>query len=425
MISTFISYRRDGVYTQEGTLYARNISLYFEVNHKDIALFYDMDSMKAGKFNTQIFSAIRKCDCIVLLLPKGAFDRCGDPDDWLRREIRLGLQNRKPFIPVFLEGFEWPETLPDDIADIRNYQGITLYNEHFNEIMEKLALRIRESVRGTRRPKKRSTNLPAIALSLVILLLGGILLHHYITGLPDYDTFGQEEIASNTSDSTENDVVETFPDIDTVPPDSFADTPDENTDGIWDSYLTIYGIYESSGEYSWKAVMENTESLTYWIYDGIKPIRESTITGPSEKNTLITLGTSPFSQETTLYVDADFTDGTSFSGYYHINASETDFGENVSTALPSVSIESETDGLYVKVQSSENILLCKYQPEPGDHIYIFEDRILQPHVTSFNKNKLDEDNLSGADWLNVYALNGSGNYTIHTYRIPDSVKNPQ
>lgn len=432
MINVFISYRRDGVYKHEGEMNARSISQHFKLTQKDIQMFYDIESMHAGKFNHQIYSEIKKCDCIVLLLPKGAFDRCSNEDDWVRQEIHLGLRYGKPFIPVCLEGFEWPETLPNDISEVKNYQAMNLHNAYFDSGMDKLTRMIHESVHRDYRTASSSQwikYLPAISISAVVLLLGGILLHHYITGLPDYDTFGQEEIASNTSDSTENDVVETFPDIATVPPDSFADTPDENTDGIWDSYLTIYGIYKPSGEYSWSADLEKVESMTYWFGYIDAVYEEKELTGPSEGNVLLNLGTTPADCDITLYVEAKCTDGTSFAEYYYIDTYPTGFGNAESAYLPSVNLEQESNDLSITAYSTEKILLCKYgyglKENTSYMNYIFDYSQLNTEFTIYESEDIHPYDLAGAEWLNAYALNGSGNYTIHTYRIPDSIKNPQ
>ena len=43
---------------------------------------------------------------LVLLTPS-ALERCGDPADWLRREIETALGFQRNIVPLMLEGFDF------------------------------------------------------------------------------------------------------------------------------------------------------------------------------------------------------------------------------------------------------------------------------------------------------------------------------
>jgi hypothetical protein len=36
-----------------------------------------------------------------------ALERCGDPDDWMRREIETALDSKRNIVPLMLEGFDF------------------------------------------------------------------------------------------------------------------------------------------------------------------------------------------------------------------------------------------------------------------------------------------------------------------------------
>ena len=43
---------------------------------------------------------------LVLLTPS-ALERCGEPADWLRREIETALESERNIVPLMLEGFDF------------------------------------------------------------------------------------------------------------------------------------------------------------------------------------------------------------------------------------------------------------------------------------------------------------------------------
>ena len=127
----FVSYRRDG-----GEALACLISERLK-NH-GFKTFYDVESLRSGKFNEAIFSVINECDDVVVVLPPNGLDRCTNTDDWVRKEIAYALSKNKNIVPVMMRNFEFPEVLPEDIDEIRNFQGISANMEYFDAAFEKL-----------------------------------------------------------------------------------------------------------------------------------------------------------------------------------------------------------------------------------------------------------------------------------------------
>ncbi len=127
----FISYRRVGGEDMAGRIADRLSSLGYNV-------FYDVESMRAGKFNLQIYSAIDSCSDVLVILPPNALDRCSDPEDWVRIEIAYAIQKKKNIIPILMRGFSFPDELPENISALKVYEGIKVPDGFFDAMMTRL-----------------------------------------------------------------------------------------------------------------------------------------------------------------------------------------------------------------------------------------------------------------------------------------------
>ena len=138
----FISYRRDG-----GDDLSR--LLYMSLKHDGYQVFYDVETMRSGKFNQQILDSIAASRSVIVVLPPHGLDRCADPEDWVRLELEYAIRSGKLLIPVMMRGFEWPEQLPGSLDDLRFYQGIVADNSVFETWYGKLRSYINEAIGGT------------------------------------------------------------------------------------------------------------------------------------------------------------------------------------------------------------------------------------------------------------------------------------
>ena len=130
--SVFISYRRDGAF-DTACLIAEKL------RNRGYRVFLDVESLRSGKFNEQLYSVIEQCDDFVLVLPAGGLDRCENQDDWLRMETMCAMRHGKNIIPVMLKGFVWPSTLPEGMEGLDNYQGIAAGDiSYFDASVERL-----------------------------------------------------------------------------------------------------------------------------------------------------------------------------------------------------------------------------------------------------------------------------------------------
>lgn len=131
MKQIFISYRRRGGDAAAYLLYEKLTNLGYKV-------FYDIESLHNGRFDSKIFESIDRCHDVLVVLSPDALDRCANEGDWVREEIAYSIKNGKNIIPLFMEGFDWPSNMPEDIINLKNYNGIPLTFRFFDGVMDKI-----------------------------------------------------------------------------------------------------------------------------------------------------------------------------------------------------------------------------------------------------------------------------------------------
>jgi len=134
----FVSYRRDG-----GEALACLISE--RLRQSGFETFYDVESLRSGKFNDEIFRVIDACTDVIVVLPQNGLDRCRNEEDWVRKEIAYAIKTNKNIIPIMMRNFEFPSDLPSDINDLRNFNGISANMEYFDAAFAKLVSMIKAS----------------------------------------------------------------------------------------------------------------------------------------------------------------------------------------------------------------------------------------------------------------------------------------
>ena len=121
MYDTFISYRRDGGKEIAPRIYDYLKTCGFEA-------FLDTAEMAYGRFDEQLRAKVEESENFILVLSRGALDRCVEEGDWVREEIKLAINLNKNIVVFQAENFEYPLTLPEDIERIKLYQCI-LYHD--------------------------------------------------------------------------------------------------------------------------------------------------------------------------------------------------------------------------------------------------------------------------------------------------------
>lgn len=127
----FISYRREGGESLAALLHERLSRMGYHV-------FYDVESLRSGKFNTQLLSVIEECTDVLVVLPPNALDRCVSEEDWVRQEIVHALELGKNVIPVMMRNFSFPRNLPEVLRELPNMEGISANMEYFDAVIRRI-----------------------------------------------------------------------------------------------------------------------------------------------------------------------------------------------------------------------------------------------------------------------------------------------
>ncbi len=133
----FISYRR-----RNGGLEMAKILKKQLQNRYAIAAFLDADNLREGRFDEQLIERIKKCDKVVLVLPPGALEQCGEENDWVRWEIEYARKFHKTIIPVYQAGdLSWrdEENLPESMRGLGYYNGVEYHSLYLDATVKKLA----------------------------------------------------------------------------------------------------------------------------------------------------------------------------------------------------------------------------------------------------------------------------------------------
>ena len=166
----FLSYRKD-----EGEALACLISE--RLRQREFKVYYDVESPRAGRFRQENYDVIENCKDVICILAEHGLDRCDHPDDWMRREISCALRNGKNIIPVTMRGFAFPEQLPEDIANLPDYPGISVNMEYFSASFEKLLERLHSTENAEPDEIRRYTSKSGL-ISKVNALLEEVRLHN-------------------------------------------------------------------------------------------------------------------------------------------------------------------------------------------------------------------------------------------------------
>lgn len=161
----FVSYRRSDAFT--ANLVAEKLkSLGYSV-------FFDVETLRSGNFNTQLYDVIKSCKDFVLVLPPNALDRCISENDWIRKEVCHAMACNKNIIPVLLSGFEWPNPMPQGMEQLIYYQAITASNAEFFDLsIKKLSTYLKSKPSIKRKLVKRIYTIAVCLLALIVLGLG-------------------------------------------------------------------------------------------------------------------------------------------------------------------------------------------------------------------------------------------------------------
>ena len=127
----FISYRRKNY----GSLAAR--AIYERLVNEGYQVFLDIENLEGGEFWPQIEGNIRESNDVIVVFPRDCFAE-GDDTHVFLKELRLAKSLNLRIIPVFMQGFDYRQTVPQGVETILNMEGIQFSDAFFDANISRL-----------------------------------------------------------------------------------------------------------------------------------------------------------------------------------------------------------------------------------------------------------------------------------------------
>ena len=162
----FISYRRKG-----GIEFASQLKQSLDEKYD---VFFDIDSMRNGKFNEQLYDHIERADDIIVICSPDCFNAKHTKTDWMHLEIKRALDLKKNIILVTLPGFEFPEELDPEISEIVYYQAVNASYEYYQAFLKKLENYLESTPKTNIEKKSAPKKSYGFIAAAVVLLLAGV-----------------------------------------------------------------------------------------------------------------------------------------------------------------------------------------------------------------------------------------------------------
>ena len=133
--TVFLSYRR--------TSAAWALAIFQCLTSRGYDVFFDFTGLAAGDFERVILENIRARAHFIVLLTPSALERCGQPGDWLRREIETAIETKRNIVPLLLDSFDFnaagvSSQLTGRMAVLGKYNGLRVPVDYFDEAMTRL-----------------------------------------------------------------------------------------------------------------------------------------------------------------------------------------------------------------------------------------------------------------------------------------------
>lgn len=139
MASIFISYRKGG--KDDGSSHHLAEDLRKALGEDEV--FRDEKGLAIGLFDQQLLGEAESCAAMIVVIGPDWIQRIEDlqdSEDWVRREIEVGLRRQILMVPFLIEGARLPEAseLPDSLKTLRRYQDVRTSQRHWNDDVAKL-----------------------------------------------------------------------------------------------------------------------------------------------------------------------------------------------------------------------------------------------------------------------------------------------
>ena len=129
----FISYRRN-----PSIAFAYLLCEKLEVMGYKGKVFMDINSLLNGEFDESLLRIMDECTNVIVVLQPNSLNVRDKDEDFFYKEIRHAIKTSKNIIPIMTNDFKWPENLPDDIANLSRYNGLSINFLYFKDEMKRL-----------------------------------------------------------------------------------------------------------------------------------------------------------------------------------------------------------------------------------------------------------------------------------------------
>jgi len=133
--TVFISYRRTDIF--------KALAVFQYLTQHGYDVFFDFDGIGSGDFERIIIENIKARAHFLVVLTPSALERCGEPADWLRREIETAIQTKRNIIPLMFDGFDFGTSsianqLTGKLVTLKSYNALPVVAAYFTEAMSRL-----------------------------------------------------------------------------------------------------------------------------------------------------------------------------------------------------------------------------------------------------------------------------------------------
>jgi hypothetical protein len=137
----FISYRRESAADAALAIHAK-------LQTRGLNTFLDVEGLDSGAFGPRLLREIERAPSFLLILTPGCLGRCQQTGDWLRQEIVHAIETKRNIIPVFKDGFLFPDpaNLPTDIRTLPDNQGVSYSHEYFSAVIDRIEKYMRSAL---------------------------------------------------------------------------------------------------------------------------------------------------------------------------------------------------------------------------------------------------------------------------------------
>lgn len=184
MTTLFISYRRS-----DSAPYAGRLRDHLVRRFGGDAVFMDIDDIAPGTdFPDLIAQTLAKADTILVVIGPAWLNTAGpdgrrrldDPNDYVRREIGTGIEQRKRVVPLLVGGARMPreEELPAQITELARLNALEISDQRFDQDMKRLlavvAPRSSNAAYGTSQRPRAGAMSQRVGLGLAVVAAGTI-----------------------------------------------------------------------------------------------------------------------------------------------------------------------------------------------------------------------------------------------------------